>query len=72
MYRSRLVPRIIPIVGLIGAPLLIAAVIATLFGGTGHISAFRRSRPSRSLPGSSRWASGWSSRASSPARSPLK
>ena len=28
MYRSRLVPRIIPIVGLIGAPLLIAAVIA--------------------------------------------
>src|SRR4030081_1613208 len=27
MYRSRLVPRIIPIVGLIGAPLLLAAVI---------------------------------------------
>src|SRR4249919_3398841 len=41
MYRSRLVPRIIPIVGLIGAPLLIAAVIATLFGGTGHVSAFQ-------------------------------
>ena len=42
MYRSRLVPRIIPIVGLIGAPLLIAAVIATLFGGDiGHVSAFR-------------------------------
>jgi hypothetical protein len=41
MYRSRLVPRIIPIVGLIGAPLLITAVIATLFGGDiGHISAF--------------------------------
>jgi hypothetical protein len=41
MYRSRLVPRIIPIVGLIGAPLLITAVIATLFGGgIGHISAF--------------------------------
>ena len=41
MYRSRLVPRIIPIVGLIGAPLLIAAVIATLFGGhIGHVSAF--------------------------------
>ena len=31
MYRSRLVPRIIPIVGLIGAPLLIAAVIARAF-----------------------------------------
>ena len=33
MYRSRLVPRIIPVLGLIGAPLLIASVIATLFGG---------------------------------------
>src|SRR5580700_5932711 len=42
MYRSRLVPRILPVVGLIGAPLLIAAVIATLFGGDiGHVSAFR-------------------------------
>jgi hypothetical protein len=42
MYRFRLVPRIIPIVGLIGAPLLLAAVIATLFGGDiGHVSAFR-------------------------------
>jgi hypothetical protein len=42
MYRSRLVPRIIPVLGLIGAPLLIAAVIATLFGGDiGHVSAFR-------------------------------
>jgi Domain of unknown function (DUF4386) len=41
MYRSRLVPRIIPVMGLIGAPLLIASVIATLFGGgIGHISAF--------------------------------
>ena len=41
MYRSRLVPRIIPIVGLIGAPLLITAVIVTLFsGGVGHVSAF--------------------------------
>ena len=33
MYRSRLVPRIIPVVGLIGAPFLICTVIATLFGG---------------------------------------
>jgi hypothetical protein len=31
MYRSRLVPRLIPVIGLIGAPLLITAVIATLF-----------------------------------------
>ena len=44
MYRSRLVPRIIPIVGLIGAPLLIAGVIVTLFAGTGHISAFAGDR----------------------------
>ena len=41
MYRSRLVPRIIPIVGLIGAPLLLAGVIVTLFTGTGHISALQ-------------------------------
>jgi len=41
MYRSRLVPRVIPVLGLIGAPLLITAVIATLLsGGIGHISAF--------------------------------
>ena len=31
MYRSRLVPRIIPVMGLIGAPLLLASVITTLF-----------------------------------------
>jgi Domain of unknown function (DUF4386) len=31
MYRSRLVPRIIPLLGLIGAPILIASVISTLF-----------------------------------------
>jgi Domain of unknown function (DUF4386) len=42
MYRSRLVPRVIPVLGLIGAPLLITAVIATLFGGgIGHVSAFQ-------------------------------
>src|SRR3984885_5691586 len=33
LYRSRLVPRIIPTLGLIGAPILIASVIVTLFGG---------------------------------------
>jgi hypothetical protein len=33
MYRARLVPRIIPVMGLIGAPLLITAVTATMFGG---------------------------------------
>ena len=44
MYRSRLVPRIIPVLGLIGAPLLIAAVIATLFGGTEHAHRLGRAR----------------------------
>jgi hypothetical protein len=33
MYRSRLVPRVIPVVGLIGGPLLIIAVFATLLSG---------------------------------------
>lgn len=32
LYRSRLVPRILPLLGLIGAPLLIASVLTTLFG----------------------------------------
>jgi hypothetical protein len=39
MYRSRLVPRIIPVLGLIGSPLLVTAVVATLFGGIGRTSA---------------------------------
>ena len=38
MYRSRLVPRILPVLGLIGAPLLIAAVIATLFAAASGTS----------------------------------
>jgi hypothetical protein len=33
LYRSRLVPRAIPVLGLIAGPLLIASVIATIFGG---------------------------------------
>jgi Domain of unknown function (DUF4386) len=32
MYRSGLVPRVLPVMGLIGAPLLIAAVVLTMFG----------------------------------------
>jgi Domain of unknown function (DUF4386) len=32
MYRSRLVPRVLPLLGLIGGPLLIIAVFATLLG----------------------------------------
>ena len=32
LYRSRLVPRILPVIGFIGVPLLIASAMATLFG----------------------------------------
>lgn len=40
MYRSRLVPRVIPALGLIGAPLLLASVIAQLFGAIDNFSAW--------------------------------
>jgi hypothetical protein len=39
LYKSRLVPRILPVLGLIGAPLLIASVIGTLFDLWGQVSA---------------------------------
>jgi hypothetical protein len=39
MYQSRLVPRWIPTLGVIGAPLLAASSIATLFGGWDQVSA---------------------------------
>lgn len=32
LYKSRLVPRVLPVLGLIGAPLLIAGVAGTMFG----------------------------------------
>lgn len=38
LYRTRLVPRIIPMLGLIGAPLLIAAFLGTLFGAWDQVS----------------------------------
>jgi Domain of unknown function (DUF4386) len=38
LYRSRLVPRVLPVLGLIGAPLLIIAVFAALFGAIGQHS----------------------------------
>lgn len=38
MYRFRLVPRIIPVMGLVGAPLLFASSFATMFGAHGQIS----------------------------------
>jgi hypothetical protein len=39
MYRSRLLPRWIPTLGLIGAPLLLISCTATLFGAWDQISA---------------------------------
>jgi hypothetical protein len=38
MYRSGLVPRLIPLMGLIGAPLLIAASIVTIFNNNTRIT----------------------------------
>jgi hypothetical protein len=38
MYRSALVPRVIPLVGLVGAPLLFASDVAVLFGLWGQMS----------------------------------
>jgi hypothetical protein len=38
LYRSRLVPRIIPTIGLIGAPLLAMSFVASLFGAWEQVS----------------------------------
>ncbi len=38
LYQSRLVPRALPLIGLIGAPLLVAADVAVLFGIIGRTS----------------------------------
>ena len=37
LYRSRLVPRVLPLLGLIGAPLLLASDAAVLFGLLGRV-----------------------------------
>ena len=39
LYQSRLVPRILPVIGFIGAPLLVASTMATLFGANEYGSA---------------------------------
>jgi hypothetical protein len=39
LYRSRLVPRILPVLGLIGAPPMIASAVATTFDLWGQVSA---------------------------------
>ena len=40
LYRSGLVPRVIPLLGLVGAPLILTVTIATMFGLTEHGSAW--------------------------------
>lgn len=40
MYRSALVPRVIPVLGLIGAPLLVTSALATMFGINDQASVF--------------------------------
>jgi hypothetical protein len=39
MYRFRLVPRAIPLIGLVGAPLLLVSSLTTMFGGFSQTSA---------------------------------
>lgn len=38
MYRSRLVPRAIPVMGLVGAPLLLISAAVSMFGGWDQVS----------------------------------
>jgi hypothetical protein len=62
MYRSRLVPRAMAVLGLIGGPLIIASGVAVLFGVIEAGGDGRSSRPFLSSFGSCRLASGSSSR----------
>src|SRR5262249_11873921 len=39
MYRGRLVPRVIPAIGLVGAPLILASATGTIFGAWDQVSA---------------------------------
>ena len=38
LYRSRLVPRALPLLGFVGAPLLLASTAATMFGALDRVS----------------------------------
>ncbi len=40
MYKSGLVPKVIPVIGLVGGPLLLAVTLASMFGLTHHGSAW--------------------------------
>ena len=58
MYRSRLVPRVIPVMGLIGAPLFASWRQRVVLGVTEQTRPVTRSASSRSSCGSCRLASG--------------
>jgi hypothetical protein len=57
LYRSGLVPRILPTLGLIGAPLLLASDVAVFFGLYDHASPVALVAALPTPPGSSRSAS---------------
>ena len=70
LYQSRLVPRVLPVLGFVGAPVLVASDIARVVRPLGpNRPRWRRSPHSRSRSLSFRWASTWSSKALSPLRS---
>lgn len=71
LYRSRLVPRLIPTIGLVGAPLLFGAFVANVFGVFPQVSAasFLLTLPIGIWSSAS--AAGWPSRASDPRPLPL-
>lgn len=50
LYRSRLVPRILPVIGFIGAPLLIVSAVATTFDSWGQVSALAALTALTALP----------------------
>jgi hypothetical protein len=58
LYRSRLVPRVLPLLGFIEAPLLVASFTAVLFDVWDEPPRSRGSRHFRSHCGSSHWACG--------------
>jgi hypothetical protein len=64
MYSSRLVPRVIPTLGLVGGPLLIAGTVAAFFGYTDQVSVWSAIGTLPVAAWSSRSRCGWSSRAS--------
>lgn len=55
LFRSRLVPRIFPILGLIGAPLLLMSAITTMFGINSQVRSCQRLLPCQSSSGNCLW-----------------